>query len=137
MTMKETKTQLEEPSRRRNMADETSPWWATGRESPVFLDERGRRGLLVRALGLLGAAGSAGALALLVTGALAFVHISPLSGHGILAARPALGDQAARHRAASDRELHGSAARHELLTLGDRSELVASKQDLKTKRGRA
>jgi len=135
--MKETKTKFEEPSRRRDLSDETSPWRATGRESPVFLDERGRRGLLVRALGLLGAAGSAGALALLVTGALAFVHISPLGGRGILAARPALGDQAARRRAASDRELYGSAARHELLTPGDRSEAVASKLDLKTKRARA
>jgi hypothetical protein len=54
------------------------PWRATGRETPVFLDTRGRRAALVRLLGVSGGLISAAAVALLVIGALAFGHISQL-----------------------------------------------------------
>lgn len=52
-------------------------WSATGQESPVFLARRGRRGLVARVFGGIGALVSAAALAVVVTGALAFVHVSP------------------------------------------------------------
>lgn len=65
---------------------ELYPWRATGREHPVFLDERGRRALLVRALGALGLLASGLTLTLLVTGALIFVHVAPshrATGHRV------------------------------------------------------
>ena len=98
------KTLSEEPSdgrAQREMAPsrlgrDVSPWRATGQEPAVFLDERGRRGVLVRALGLFGALVCAGSLALIVAGALAFVHVSPLPhGLGLFAAHAPRHDQRA------------------------------------------
>ena len=75
----------------------------------MFLDERGRRGLLIRALGVLGALASSGALALIVIGALAFVHISPLrvGGHGILSVHVAVRHRSAPRGVAADPIPHG------------------------------
>ena len=61
----------------RPKARDSSPWRATGREAPVFFDERGRRGLVVRALGIVGCLAVAGALTFIVIGAIAFVHVTP------------------------------------------------------------
>jgi hypothetical protein len=120
----------------RPSSGQTSPWRATGREPPVFLDERGRRGLLVRAFGLLGALASAAAVTFVVVGALAFVHVSPLSrgSHSIYVTHAAGRSQSPPRGASADRM---PARRPERLTLfvrGTRPGPVVGRPQVKARR---
>jgi hypothetical protein len=104
----------------------------------VFFDERGHRGLLVRALGVIGACVSTGALTAIVIGALAFVHVSPLpaGGHGIFSAHLAGHGQSSRGGAGAW-PVGWTIQRLDLRAQGTRSALVADKRDQKDKSPRA
>jgi hypothetical protein len=126
------------PGPRRPLSEDASPWRATGREAPVFFDERGRRGLLVRVLGLFGAFVSTGALTAIVIGALAFVRVSPLpaGGHGIFSAHLA-GHPRSSRGATGAWPVSWTIQRLDLRAQGARSALVADKRDEQGKSPRA
>jgi hypothetical protein len=134
------KTLSEEPSNGRAQRElasyrlhgqDVSPWRATGQEPAVFLDERGRRGVLVRALGLFGALVCAGSLALIVAGALAFVQVSPLPhGLGLFAAH------APRHDQGTVGFPQESAVRLEALARSGGLDLVGGRDEAMARRDR-
>lgn len=120
--------------------EDGSPWRATGREPPVFFDPRGRRGVVVRSLGVVGSLAIAGALTLIVIGAIAFVHIAPRLAHGPdgIFARGAARRTWVGARADAVQKLHSADRRHEFVVQRSRAGALADRrEDLKNRLARA